>query len=293
MNSVSSRSFHHGIVFVVSKIEGENYSCQQYLISQRGIKMTVVIGAVCGDGIRPIGTDFKFEPGIVLAADSRLIDANGTVREDGLKVERVGESGICGMASDNIAIPETAFHDLDTFLIQNPSTSLAEVVSEMRKCLQRADKSVSKTFGGQSFSSEALFGYRDSDSQEYLLFSLASSDGFAPRRRKSWWAIGSHADWVQEIFHATTTAYSTVALQPFDGHPGGTVPVIYGTGSYMAKIIDAALSVAKEDELAHGTTQGIGGNRQIIAMTEKGIQAEDPQLFDKLVAWQIDGSGLK
>ena len=84
--------------------------------------MTLLIAAKSGPGLRPNGTCFTFEPGIVIAADTRLSNADGTFSDDGLKVGVVGTRGICGMASDSIDIPTQGLIP-SVVLLRHPSAS--------------------------------------------------------------------------------------------------------------------------------------------------------------------------
>jgi len=254
--------------------------------------MTLLIGTVCGSGINPVGYEFQFEPGIVIAGDTRLTSNDGSFRDDGLKIESVGANGICGMASDNIAVPTAAFHHFDKFLTDNPQATTSESLKALRRNLKQANSAVSKSIG-KPITSSALYGYHDPVTDKYLLFSLHSNDGFKPTAKAGWVALGSHSSWMKESFDTITTSYGTLNEKPFDVFPPQQIPVVNGVGEFSARLVKAALQVATEAESVTGSPQAIGGKPQLVALTNDGVTVKDPSWFNKLVTWQIDNSGLQ
>lgn len=255
--------------------------------------MTLLIAAKAGSGLRPNGTNFIFEPGIVIAADTRLSYADGTYTDNGLKVGIAGPHGICGMASDSIDIPSQAFHYFDGFMAEHPNSSSIEAVVELQRFLIEAHSVITSTRKRPTPSSCAFFGHCDPSTNRLNLYHLDSCDGFSPKIRDGYDAAGSHADWVLESFKRIKYEYPTLKLRPFDGFPENVVAFREGVAELVIKLVYAALLVAKDAETAMRRQQGIGGAVQAAIITAEGPKVADPLWYDKLKAWQIHKGRLE
>jgi len=249
--------------------------------------MTLLIAAKAGPGLRPNGTDFTFEPGIVMAADTRLSFGKGDVVDDGLKIGTVGHRAICGMSSDSIDIPTQAFHYFDIFMTDRPEIPTAEAVIELRRLLSEANRTISLRLGRTDLGTTAFFGHHDPSTQRFNLYRLESIDGFAPGIRDGLNAAGSHAEWVMETFERIKHEYPTCELHPFDGFPGNRVPIRKAVAPFMMTIIDATLEVAREEEALNRSKQGIGGTVQAAIVMAQGAVVANPAWNETLRAWQI------
>lgn len=249
--------------------------------------MTLLIAAKAGLGLRPNGTVFTFEPGIVMAADTRLSFGNGAVVDNGLKIGKVGSRAICGMSSDSIDIPTQAFHYFDIFMTDRPEIPTAEAVIELRRLLSEANHTISLSLGRADLGTTAFFGHHDPSTQRFNLYRLESIDGFTPEIRDGFNAAGSHAEWVMETFERIKHEYTTCELRPFDGFPGNRVPIRKAVAPFVMTIIDAALEVARREEALNGPSQGIGGTVQAAIVTTQGANVANPVWNETLKAWQI------
>lgn len=249
--------------------------------------MTIMIAAKSGTGLKPNGTKFRFESGIVIATDTRLSNPDGTVADDGLKVGIVGFHGICGMASDSIDIPIRAFHDFDDFMTRNPAISGSDGAAELRKLLIEAHRHVTSKIGRADLKTTVFFGHCHPSTTRVSLYRLDSSDGFEPLPRDGFIAAGSHAQWVLETFDRIKHEYPTLTLRPFDGFPSNRVPLIEAVAPLIMTIIQSALDIAMEEEARRGTTQGIGGTFQAAIVTAQGAKVANPVWNETLRTWQI------
>jgi hypothetical protein len=249
--------------------------------------MTLLIAAKAGPGLKPNGTDFTFEPGIVVAADTRLSNANVTIADDGLKVGITGTHGICGMASDSIDIPTGAFHDFDGFMTHYPDVSARDAAVELKRLLTRAHGYVPSHCTRTNLRTTVFFGHCHPSTKSLDLYYLDSVGGFEPLLRDGFNATGSHADWVTETFKRIKNEYPTLTLRPFDGFRGNRVPIIEAVAPLVMTIIQSAIDIAREEEAARGLPQGIGGTFQAAIVTAQGAKVVNPVWYETLKAWQI------
>lgn len=249
--------------------------------------MTLLIAAKTGPGLRPNGTDFTFEPGIVMAADTRFSNADGTIADDGLKVGITGARGICGMASDSIDIPTRAFHDFDGFMTHYPDVSARDAAVELKRLLTEAHGYVISRRARKNLRTTIFFGHCHPSTKSLSLYCLKSVDGFEPMLRDGFNAAGSHAHWVIETFERIKHEYPTLTLHPFDGFPGNRVPIIEAVAPLVKTIIQSAVDIAREEEAARGLRQGIGGTFQAAIVTAQGAKVANPVWNETLKAWQI------
>ena len=249
--------------------------------------MTLLIAAKSGYRLKPNGTNFIFEPGIVIAADSRLSYSDGTYVDDGLKVDKTGPYGICGMSSDSIDIPTKAFHFFDAFMGENPTISSVKAAKRLQAFLKNAHTNSTSRNEVKRIKTSAFFGHMDPSTNRFSLYILDSENQFLPQERECLNAAGSHANWVFESFYRIRYEYPTCKLHPFDGFPDNKVPVRDGLAVLIIALVNAALNVAVVDEIITNCRQGIGGNAQAMILTATGPVAFRPQLHNMLRAWQI------
>lgn len=255
--------------------------------------MTLLIAAKAGPGLRPKGTTFIFEPGIVIAADPRLSFADGTSIDDGLKLGVTGPQGICGMASDSIDIPSRGFHDFDILMEQHPDISSIDAVSELQRLLKNAHGVISSRLGRANLVTNVFFAHSDPSTARLSLYRLDSGNDFVPKLRDGFNAAGSHASWVMESFERIKSEYPNLMLHPFDGFPGNRVTLKEGLAPLVSTLIHSALLVAAGEEAARGRQQAIGGAVQSAIISAKGPEASNPVWFDTLKAWQVHENRLQ
>lgn len=249
--------------------------------------MTLLIAAKAGPGLRPNGTNFRFEPGVVIAADTRLSYPDGTYSDDGLKVGITGASGICGMASDSIDIPTQAFYDFDGLMANDPNISALDAVRELRCLLTKAHDSISDASGNPTLNTNVFFGHCDPSTKQLSLYRLDSDDRFLPKIRDGFNAAGSHADSVLFSFGKIKGEYPKFNLKPFDGFPDNIVPVQEGTAVLVMWLIQSALQIADSHEAETLQMQAIGGAAQGALITSDGPIVYDPKWNESLRAWQV------
>jgi len=255
--------------------------------------MTLLIGALSGPGLNPDNENFTFEPGIVIAADTRYTIPNKPPIDDGLKVAPAGPYSICGMASDDIDIPTSAFHFFDAFMQTHPDISGSSASEELQRYLQNAHRVTCSKRGKLDLVTNVFFGHQEVSTNFFCLYRLDSKDNFLPKIVSGFDAAGSHKHYVMESFELTKHQYPTLTLRPFNGFPNDYVTVREGVAALVAMIIVSAIDVAKETEARTGKSEGIGGTYQISAVTLDGPRVSDPLTYDKLKALQIFGSGIE
>jgi hypothetical protein len=254
--------------------------------------VTLLVAAKAGSGLRPNGTDFSFEAGIVIAADTRLTYTDGTHVDDGLKVGITGLHGICGMASDSIDIPSKAFHHFDGFMQDHPNIVTTEAIVELQRLLRDANGVITSGSGTPDPKTTVFFGHGDPSTNRFSLFRLDSGDGFLPKIRDGFDGAGSYADWVLESFRKIKHEYPTLTLHPFNGFLENKVTIRGGVAPLVITLLRAALEVAQNVEVTTHRLQGIGGAIQAAIITAEGPQVADPQWYDNLKAWQISEGRL-
>lgn len=249
--------------------------------------MTLLIAAKAGPGLKPNGTSFVFEPGIVIAADTRLSHGAGTATDDGLKVGIAGSHAICGMASDSIDIPTQAFHHFDGFMEQHSDISAMKAAGELQRLLGEAHRTILARLRRSNLQTTAFFGHRDPSTGRLSLYRLDSGNSFLPQLRDGFNAAGSHAEWVLESFHRIKKEYPTLTLHQFDGFPGNRVTIREGVAALVMTLIKAAIEVAQAEEKARSRKQAIGGAVQAAIITADGPKVANPNWYEQLKTWQI------
>jgi len=255
--------------------------------------LTIIVAAKAGPGLCPRGRSFVFEPGIVIAADTRLTYEDGTYVDDGLKAGVIGPHGVVAMSSDNISVPVEAFARLDDYLDRNILSNSVTAVGTLQALLREIN--AAKEFQlGKRINTLSLFAYRDPTTGAMNLFYLSKAQNFAPQLRSGFVAAGAvaYVTEVNDCFRHIRDEYPALTLRPFDGFPGDVVSLREGVAALAMTIVHAALELAETREAATGVPEPIGGEVQAAIVSSRGAQVANPAWNEHLRTWQIPGGGL-
>jgi ATP-dependent protease HslVU (ClpYQ) peptidase subunit len=233
--------------------------------------MTVVVALKSGDYLQPRGRLLQFEPGIVMAGDTRLSylgRGNRPAEDDHAKVDSIGDFAIAGYAG-NRDIATSVLSRLEGAIVRAEDfspRSIASIAQSMlvdddlrNRHLQPKDRQV-----------QILLGIRDPKTKNFVLYEMATDNGFELQPRDGMAAIGSHGHYVKEMFDKVRRIAAQLPSDPFKGPE---VTLRENLAPFVWFLLDKAIETAAEVE---GTGSLIGGGLHLVVLHSRGVEAMDP-----------------
>lgn len=239
--------------------------------------MTVVVALKSGLYLQPPGRQLEFEPGIVMAGDARLSFPRSIRKPEDyhVKVDSIGNFAIAGYAG-NRNIAEAMLTKLEETAEKAGDFNPNRIASLAQDMLIKADSSNSH-LQVPDRKVQILLGIRDFETQKFILYEMATEDGFNPKPRDGMAVIGSHGKPVKQIFEAVRREASRLLNDPFKG-PRVTLKQNLAPLVYL--LVDKAIGTAAEVE---GKNSLIGGGVQLVILHSEGVEAMNPDDNAKLI----------
>lgn len=239
--------------------------------------MTVVVAVKSGSYLQPAGRQISFEPGIVMAGDTRVSLVGGKQRllpeDNHVKVDSIGDFAIAGYAG-NREIATSALVQLEDKVKQVASPN--KIASMVQTTLQDAYKAHGK--GKPEHSVQLLVGVRDREKTgAFVLYEFDSQDEFKPHARDGMAAIGSHGIHVKNMFECIRKYSAMIPGDPFGG-PQFTLKE--NLASLVWVLLENLLETASEIE---GSDSLIGGKTHLAVLDAAGVQVLNPPYNSGLV----------
>lgn len=238
--------------------------------------MTVVVALKSGDYLQQQGRQLEFEPGIVMAGDTRLSYSGGVrLPEDyHVKVDSIGDYAIAGYAG-NSAIAEAVLTRLEDAIQRLGAFSPASIASVAQDMLVKEDRR-NHHLPPSVRTVQVLLGTRDPETRKFVLFEMATHDGFSPKPRDGMAAIGSHGGYVKQVFEDVRLVAARLPSDPFKGPQ---VTLKEGIAPFIWLLLDKAIETAGEKE---GQKALIGGKPHLVVLHSEGVEAMNPDENAKL-----------
>ena len=239
--------------------------------------MTVVVALKSEAYLQPQGRRLEFEPGIVMAGDTRLSDIRGIRQPEDLhvKVDSIGDFAIAGYAG-NRDIAEAMLTNLEESVERAGDSSPDKIVSLAQDMLIKAD-SINSHLQLQDRMVQILLGIRDPKTGKYVLYEMATDDRFVPKPRDGMAAIGSHGGHVKRLFE---NVRQVAAKLPNDPFKGPHVTLKRNLAPFVWLLLDKALEAAVEVE---AKSSFIGGRVHLVILHSSGVEAMNPDDNAKLL----------
>lgn len=234
--------------------------------------MTVVVAVKSGDYLQPHGRQIYFEPGIIMAGDTRLSYIGGVnppPEDDHVKVDSIGDFAVAGYAG-NRGIATSVLSKLEEAIIQagdyNPS-SIASLAQSMFVDEDLRNQSLQLLYRRV----QVLLGIRDPKSKTFILYETTTDNGFESQPRDGMAAIGTHGKYAKQVFEDIRRE---AAQNPGDPFKGPVVTLKENLAPLVWLMLDKAIEVAAELE---GKSSFIGGRPHLVVLHSSGVEAMNPE----------------
>lgn len=233
--------------------------------------MTVVVAMKSGDYLQPQGRQIHFEPGIIMAGDTRLSHI-GVVshppEDDHVKVDSIGDFSIAGYAG-NRNIATSVLSKLEEAVIRIADYDPSSIASLARRMFIDEDlRNHSLRLSYRRV--QVLLGIRDLRTKSFILYEMATDNGFRLQPRDGMAAIGSHGHYVKKMFDKVRRIAAQLPGDPFKGPE---VTLKENLAPFVWFLLNKVIETAGEVE---GTGSFIGGEPHLVVLHSGGVEAMNP-----------------
>ncbi len=237
--------------------------------------MTVVIALKSANYLQPSGRNLEFEPGIIMAGDTRLswIGVRRKHEDDHVKIDSIGNYAIAGYAGRQ-DIATAVLTKLEDNIKAGGDYSTGAITSLTKDMM---DKEIAKHGALADTTVELLLAIKDIGTGKFLLYKMTSYNEFTPESQDGMTVIGSHGHYVKDIFEKVRDKAISLQNDPFRGP---NVNLKENLALFIKLLLDNLIEVAVTQD---GDSSLVGGETHLVILHSSGIEAMNPEAYKRLV----------